>query len=112
MNHRFLIVALLLACKGPVGCEPNVNHTPPEIAAAKFAGDLGLNTRGKPSCAGVDTDNDGYVTCTIALGSADAPKLMSIQCAAVENSDGCTPTKYAQGCKETPIKAAVVQERQ
>jgi hypothetical protein len=104
MNHRFFILALLLACEIPV------NHTLPENAAAKFAIDLGLSIRGKPSCAGVDTDNDGYVTCTLALGSADAPKLMSIQCAAVESSDGCS-VKYAQGCKETPVKAAVVQQQ-
>jgi hypothetical protein len=100
MNHRFLILVCFLACNSPH------NTTPPEKSAEWFASELGLHLQGKPVCTGVDTDNDGYVTCTLALAGGDTPKLMSIQCAANVDSDGCD-AKYTTGCKETPIKPMV-----
>lgn len=96
MNHRFLILVCLFAC------EYHHNTTPPVEAAKKFASDLGLKIQGA-SCTEVDTDNDGYVTCTLAIAGTDIPRTMSIQCAAVVDSQGCD-AKYTQGCKETPLK--------
>jgi len=88
-----LIISLFVAC--------HYNETPPVVAAQQFAADLGLKLIGKPSCAAVDTDNDGYVTCTLRLAD---DKLLSIQCADITaqpfSCDAHT-TRYAVGCKET-----------
>lgn len=98
MKRGFLLAVFVVACAPQ-------NTTPPEAAAEKFVTDLGLKIQGKPNCAGADTDNDGYVTCTIALANADgSAKTMSIQCAALNDPTGCDRTKgtkYAAGCKQT-----------
>lgn len=100
MNKRLFLVIALVACEpGPK------NMTSPEAAAKKFATDLGLKLSGEPSCTGVDTDDDGYVTCTIATTNGDGlPSLMSIQCAALNDPTGCDSSKgskFATGCKQT-----------
>jgi hypothetical protein len=101
--RKALWLVLLVAC-GPY----RVNTVAPEVAAQKFVDDLALKIQGKPNCAQVDTDNDGYVTCTIALVGKEgaSPTTMSLQCAALVASDGCDP-KYANGCKETQPKINV-----
>ena len=86
------------------------NTIPPEVAAQKFVDDLGIKIQGRPNCAGRDTDNDGYVTCTVNLGDG---KLQSLQCAALNDPSGCDPTKnsaYAVGCKESPLMKAPVTQ--
>jgi hypothetical protein len=91
----------LVACQylyfSLVACQ--YNDVPPEVSAAKFAADLGLQIQGKPNCTGVDTDRDGYVSCTLNIGEG---RMKSIQCADItgRGCDGHTP-KYATGCKET-----------
>jgi hypothetical protein len=87
------LVAALAACQE--------NTIPPEQAATDFARDLGLAVTGKPVCAGVDTDRDGYVTCTLNLGDG---RLESIQCAALGASE--LGSHFAIGCKGTVAKAA------
>lgn len=85
---------------------------PPEEAAKKFVDDLGIKIQGKPNCTGVDTDNDGYVTCTVALAEPVGGKTtMSLQCAGI-TGEGCDSqtTKYTTGCKETVPKVNVKTE--
>lgn len=91
-----------------LACEYRHNTVAPEMAAQQFVEDLALKIQGKPNCAQVDTDNDGYVTCTIALVPKEgvAPTTMSLQCAAITDYNGCD-ARYASGCKETQPKLNV-----
>ena len=90
---RGSVVALgLLAQVALAGCNPNT--VPPEQAAQKLVDDLGLKIVGRPNCTHVDTDNDGYVTCTVNQGDG---QLLSLQCAALGAE--------ASGCKKTELKA-------
>jgi hypothetical protein len=88
------------------------NSVPPEKAAESFAKSLGLKVQGTPSCTGVDTDNDGYVSCTVMVSAqGQAPHTMQLQCAGV-TSMGCSnqTSTYATGCKETTIKIPLTQQ--
>jgi hypothetical protein len=95
-------------------CDTRHNTVPPEQAASQFAQDLGLKTQGKPNCAQIDSDNDGYVTCTIALAAnvGQNPETLSLQCAGVTGDDSCNSqtTKYVVGCKKTEPKVQVKSE--
>lgn len=97
MNTRKIlccsVLFLFVAC--------HYNNIPPDVAAGQFATDLGLKLVGKPTCAAVDTDNDGYVTCTLRLVD---DKLLSIQSADITSqpfSCDAHTSRYAVGCKET-----------
>jgi hypothetical protein len=73
----------LLACQmGPL----------PEQAARSWAADLGIKVDGV-SCTQTDTDNDGYVSCTINKGDN---QLISLECA--------TGRGLASGCKQKVAK--------
>ncbi len=77
----------------------------PEVAAKRYGSDLGYTVLGV-SCTQVDTDNDGYVTCTLRVQAGDKIETQSIQCAATRavNADGCeTQARHTEGCKPTPI---------
>jgi hypothetical protein len=97
-----------------LACETRRNTVPPEQAASQFAQDLGLKTQGKPNCAQIDSDNDGYVTCTIALVAKEGqnPEILSLQCAGVTGDAGCEnqTSKYVVGCKKTEPKVQVKSE--
>jgi hypothetical protein len=94
------LVAVMCACD-----EPAPNAIPPNDAARTFARDMNLPVDGV-SCAGTDTDCDGYVTCTLAM-KGDKPRLESVQCAALGAGGWCrTDRDYkrspsATGCKLT-----------
>lgn len=100
MKYFSLILVLML-----FGCR--YNNTSPEIAATKFCSNLGIKIQGVPNCTGEDTDNDGYVTCTVALAVAEGQpvKTMSLQCAVVTGI--VYNTTFAEGCKETQPKINV-----
>jgi hypothetical protein len=103
------VVFLTLVWMGlGIACENRHNTVPPEEAAKKWADDLGLKTQGKANCAQVDSDNDGYVTCTVALAGKEGDKAdtVSLQCAGVTGDDACNSqtTKYVVGCKKTEPK--------
>lgn len=111
MKSRTIFFISALAA---VACNYPLNTMTPEAAATKWVGDMGLKTQGTPNCTQVDTDNDGYVTCTVAVVQSDAaPKLFSLQCAVITNPPtGCgqnVNTQYALGCKETVIRANIQQ---
>lgn len=101
MKKQILVASLLLAFA--VGCDTPKNLVPPETAARTFAKDLGFTLKGV-SCAGTDTDNDGYVTCTINVDDGDGRShIESLQCAAYGADEW--NSKYATGCKGTIAKA-------
>lgn len=88
----------------------NRNTVPPQESARQFVEDMNLKIQGKPNCTGVDTDGDGYVTCTVRLAEPkDGKDTFSIQCADI-TTDGCgdghTET-FATGCKETQQRIQV-----
>jgi hypothetical protein len=105
MNIRVPFAAIVLLA----ACNTQRNLVPPEEAAQKFLADLDIKIQGKPNCTGVDTDNDGYLTCTVMLAapSSDGSKMLSLQCAGITATDGKEGTtfKYAVGCKETAARA-------
>ena len=75
MKRTLLLSVLFLACSSPPG-----NRIPPEAAAKKFVATLQLEVQGDPICTQIDSDRDGYVSCTVAL-SATSPRRR-IRCAA------------------------------
>jgi len=96
MKRTLFLAVILLACCTGVG-----NKTPPEVAAKKFVSALQLDMQGEPICTQIDSDNDGYVSCTLALRNHDGPpKTMSLQCAVLGAGGGCVG-RPADGCKET-----------
>lgn len=98
-RNLVLSLALLSACTTPLG-----NQVPPEVAAKKFASTLQLDVQGDPICTRIDSDLDGYVSCTLALKNHDGPpKMMSLQCAAMGAGGGCNG-RPADGCKETSLQ--------
>lgn len=109
-------VAIFAAVFVMLACDNRHNTVPPEESAAKFTQDLGIKVQGRPNCAGVDSDGDGYVTCTIALPAKDGeqPRTMSLQCAGVTSYTGCDAqtSKYVVGCKETQLKVLSAQGQQ
>lgn len=101
-------LTVVMACR--------INTTPPEEAAQKFVDDLNIKIQGRPNCTGVDTDNDGYVSCTVMLAQEDhhGNSTMSLQCADTTSYFGCDghTTRYAMGCKETrPANVIRVQDQ-
>jgi predicted GNAT superfamily acetyltransferase len=95
----FLIPFFLLAC--------NSNKIPPEEAAKKFMADLDFGKAGA-SCTQSDTNNDGYVTCTVSLdrGSDLTPLLVTISCAPIgAPTGGC---KAAQDVMNTLMQSKAI----
>lgn len=110
--RRLAAVAYITLC---AGCDTGPDLRPaPEQEARIYLGQLGLTAEiVGVSCAGTDSDCDGYVTCTAALRSgADLPThLESLQCAAsgstAGNSFACNRTiPWTEGCKPTRAVAA------
>jgi hypothetical protein len=85
---RLPLLLAVLAC----GCQ-DTNKVPPEVAAKKYVTDLKMAVQGI-SCTSVDTNNDGYVTCSLSMTpkEGEQPQIQTIQCAAVGgNAGGCKP---------------------
>lgn len=65
-----------------------------ESQGRAYASDLGI-ADAKVNCVNVDSNGDGYVSCTIASPGPDGkPHLQAIECAASQN--GCN---LNQGCR-------------
>lgn len=90
------ILFCLVACNNQAG-----NHVPPEQSAKKFVSQLQLELQGEPVCTTIDSDGDGYVSCTVALKSKEGAPIqtMAIQCAGL-TADGCA-ARYTEGCKQS-----------
>lgn len=97
---KLLSCVMLVGLLAITACDTTPgNQVPPEQAAEKFTLDLGLKMQGKPNCTQTDSDNDGYVSCTVAI--VDRPegpvRLVSLQCAVIQ----ATTWRPTSGCKET-----------
>ncbi len=111
-NKRFILISITLI-GGTVACMAQ-NHTPPEEAAQKFAAGLGMTVKGA-SCTGYESDNDGYVSCTVNLQDGYNHRTMMLQCAALNDPSGCDRSKgsrYADGCKAPVAKVQINQAAQ
>lgn len=106
MNKTVTVILAFTCCAA-------LNTLPPEQAAEAFLKDLNVAYTGKPNCTKIDTDNDGYVTCTVSLPATDRQpaQFLSLQCAAAhsEPDDGCSSARNAQGCKPTQPTIKAVQ---
>lgn len=65
--RKFFLVALILTACG----DPEVA----KAAARQYARDLGYKVVGV-SCAGTDSDHDGYVSCSLRVEGNDEPLLL------------------------------------
>lgn len=93
---RYLVLSLLFLA----GC-PNVtgrHKTVAEEEAKAWAEELGLEYS-NASCVAKDTDDDGYVSCTLLL--ADGKTTKQIECAGARSFDNWIRN---DGCREPKIK--------
>ncbi len=87
----FFVIAILM--HGCIDQRPGA-----ESQARQWGRDMGLNVT-NVSCANRDTDNDGYVSCTVATKNDKGDvQLHPIECAAkLTWNDGCRAPKFRVG---------------
>lgn len=88
LRTKFLVVIginMMLACGDPAK---------PTREAREWADSMGMKDA-SVNCAAIDSDGDGYVSCTVANKEQSGTKLISIQCASAMT--GC----MNEGCKLT-----------
>lgn len=79
------------------GCTSQRGTAEPE--ARKWAQDLGLNPTGV-SCANLDTDGDGYVSCTVATKDEKGNvTVYPVECAQKWSLNSGCKTQLVQGIK-------------
>lgn len=86
-------IALILALCAFPACD-TTDHAAANQSAKEFMSNIPGATG--VQCADQDTDNDGYVSCTIFRGSADP---LPIQCGSQKYCINCS-----RGCKYIPFK--------
>lgn len=76
------LVLTLAGCQKLASC---AGHMPQEAAARQYAADL-YGASARTSCVDMDTDGDGYASCTVVVDG----KAIPIECAAAfEWHSGC-----------------------
>lgn len=91
-------IAMIIAVCVLPGCDKN--KVSPEQAARQWADSMGMKPKGV-NCTTKDTDNNGYVSCTVSVAVDDQePRLHAIECAMLG-------TWEASGCKIAQPKARV-----
>jgi len=89
LTGLFVVVALL-----GLGCEQQ--RATAQAEARRWAAELGYTVRGA-SCANVDSDDDGYVSCTVVVVDGDTARPMAIECrGAYSVGNGCRRPKLGQ----------------
>jgi hypothetical protein len=88
-------VTIAGALAGLLGCAAcgTPNPIPPEDEAKSWAKKLEIPARGA-ACTTVDSDDDGYVSCVLAINRGDAvPIYQGLQCAELgsRKAGGCKP---------------------
>ena len=86
-------IAMTLALVALLGCQyPERGYA--EKQAKEYATDLGLEVKAA-RCTNMDTDGDGYVSCTLSVTDKEGKdRLEAIECAAFAN--GCSMN---EGCR-------------
>lgn len=94
-NVRYLILAVTLT-----GCF-SIEKGYAESQAKQYAQSLGMKGA-TVNCVNMDTDGDGYVSCTIATPGPDGKMdLQPVECAA--NQNGCNRN---EGCRVPKLRQA------
>lgn len=86
-----LLMSFCSSCKNLTG----EAHKESEAYARQYAKDLGMEAKGV-TCAGMDTDNDGYISCTLATTDG---RLIAIECAGAAYMNS--------GCRIPKLQAAI-----
>lgn len=87
----FVVIVLLFKCGADVS---GASHQTAEKEARKYAEELSIHVQGV-TCAGLDSDGDGYVSCTISTAEG---KLIGVECAgAMTINSGCRIPKLRAG---------------
>lgn len=85
------IMVLVLWVLAVVGCDQQRDTAKQE--AMRWASELGYQVQGV-SCANIDSDDDGYVSCTVAVVQGDTTRAMPIECrGAFSVGHGCRQPK-------------------
>ncbi len=81
-----VVVGGMRACTGVL----NVDHKAAEQEATKWAGQMGIEPVGV-SCANIDSDGDGYVSCMVSSRKKDGSiELHAVECSvAISINSGC-----------------------
>lgn len=89
---KFTMIVLVLAL---VGCGSKAEA---ERGARKWATSMGFQVQ-NVSCVDIDTDHDGYVSCSVSVKRQDGSlDLMAIECAAnFTMNEGCRAPKINLG---------------
>lgn len=89
------IIALVVTAVVHVSCGvTGIDHDAAESGARQYAKDLGLKLKGI-SCARVDTDGDGYVSCSLSIEDPNGGShIEAVECAAsFSMNSGCRVPK-------------------
>lgn len=99
----FVLGAIMFAALGALSSCGRADVSAVEAEAKTFAGKGGLKLQGSgASCVGMDTDGDGYVSCTLFL---EGGRTMAIECA------GHTWTgAWNKGCRIAQVKVSAPQQ--
>lgn len=93
MKKRLTGLLVVVALVG-LGCEHEQQTAKEE--AQRWATELGYTVRGA-SCANYDSDDDGYVSCTVVVVDGDTTRPMAIECrSAYALGQGCRQPKLGQ----------------
>ena len=85
----FVIGAITMVGVGTCARAVGTDDGTAETEARAFAKQLGLTVRGV-SCAGYDSDGDGYVSCTLSVTEGTESRVLAVECArAVSFNTGC-----------------------
>lgn len=100
MRTLVLLLSLILV----PACYTSYDWQEAERGAASFAAKIPGST-GQVECAHVDSDRDGYCSCTVFMGNGVAPQQLDCGCPSKEPGAGCT-REQATGCKPfNPLKS-------
>lgn len=96
MNNTPTILLIAAALITPA-CDSDANRFSAENNAAKWSKSMGYTLKGR-SCSALDSDGDGYVTCT---ANVEGQPLLNLQC----------QTRSGGGCKLTEGKIQIGKVR-
>jgi hypothetical protein len=105
--RRLIATAMLVAALGTAGCYENVERL--EDTAKTYVQRLGYTPVGA-SCMNRDSDNDGYVSCTVTVKNMVAP--MAVECASRWRllTQGCKLQRSARIAKLVRTGALLLAE--
>jgi hypothetical protein len=96
----FGVIAISVLVLARIGGTVAVGNAGTEAEARSWATTLGLDVV-NVSCAGMDTDGDGYVSCTVSSREGGTTKLTAVECSVSYMPDGCRIQRPVGGYNRT-----------